>query len=183
MKLILLSFFTSLFWITTPPEWQELRDYNGRFQILAPGEMTEAIDTINTGVGQVAHHTFYWQPTDETEQNLFFSVIYYDLPEGGINSDSTALIKDFFAATTESAAESVRGEVLYSNYEELSGFPGYFWRIDYLDGKAVIKSKAWLVDNRFYELKTISWKENTVNPDSDKFFDSFKLLVAPRAKD
>jgi hypothetical protein len=71
---------------------------------------------------------------------------------------------------------------VYKSYEELSGFPGYFWRVDYLDGKAVIKSKAWLVDNRFYELKTISWKEKNINPSSDKFFESFKLLVAPRGE-
>lgn len=181
MKLLPLLFLLTASTVTAQTDWQELQDYPGRFQILAPGEMTEAVDSITTDIGQVAHHTFYWQPADTTEQNLFYSVIWYDLPYGGINSDSTELTEEFFAATVESAAEAVRGEVRYKNYEELSGFPGWFWRIDYLDGKAVIKSKAWLVNNRYYELKTISWRHKTVNLDSEKFFSSFKLLVPGRA--
>lgn len=159
---------------------KELQSYDGRFQILAPGEMTEAVDTLQTAIGKTVHHTFYYQAPNENENVLFYSVIYYDLPKNSINSDSTEWIEEFFVNTTESAARSVRGELLYQNYEELSGFPGYFWRIDYLDGKAVIKSKAWLADNRYYELKTISWKEKTVNQDSEKFFDSFKLLLPER---
>lgn len=159
---------------------QEFQSYDGRFQILAPGAMTEAVDTLQTAIGETVHHTFYYQAPSEDENVLFYSVIYYDLPKNSINSDSTDLIEEFFANTTESAAKSVRGELMYANYEELAGFPGYFWRIDYLDEKAVIKSKAWLADNRYYELKTISWKERAVNPDADKFFDSFKLLVPER---
>jgi hypothetical protein len=180
MKSLLFIALTSLFTIFSTTKWEELRSYEGRFQVETPGVLTEKVDTMQTAIGAVPHHTFYWQAEDETADNLFFSVIYYDLPEDGINSDSTELIEEFFINTTESAAKSVRGTLVYKSYEELIGFPGYFWRIDYLDNKAVIKSKAWLVDNRFYELKTISWKEKNVNSDSDKFFESFKLLVAPR---
>jgi hypothetical protein len=182
MKSFLFIAFTSILTIFSTTKWEELRSYEGRFIIESPGVLTEKTDTIQTAVGEVAHHTFYWQAEDEEADNLFFSVIYYDLPENGINSDSTELIEEFFISTTESAAKSVGGDLVYKSYEELSGFPGYFWRIDYLDGKAVIKSKAWLVDNRFYELKTISWKDKNVNPASDKFFDSFKLLVESREK-
>jgi len=161
-------------------QWEELQSYDGRFQVSTPGVLTEKVDTLTTAIGTVEHHTFYWQAEDEEADNLFYSVIYYDLPQDGINSDSTELVKEFFAGTTEAAAKAVRGNLVYQSYEELIGFPGYFWRIDYLDDKAVIKSKAWLVDNRYYELKAISWKENTVNSDADKFFDSFKLLLPPR---
>lgn len=176
MKSILLitSFLTFCSAVHT---WQEFQSYEGRFQISVPGELTHAADTLTTAIGETVHHTYYLQAENEEEAVLFYSIIYYDLPEQSINSDSTELVKEFFDNTTEAAARSVRGELLYQNYEELSGFPGYFWRIDYLDGKAVIKSKAWLADNRYYELKTISWKEKNVNADADRFFDSFKLIA------
>ena len=182
MKSFIFIAFASVLTIFSTTKWEELRSYEGRFQIETPGTLTEKIDTLQTAIGRVPHHTFYWQAEDEEADNLFFSVIYYDLPEDGINSDSTDLIEEFFINTTEAAAKAVDGDLVYKSYEELSGFPGYFWRVDYLDGKAVIKSKAWLVDNRFYELKTISWKEKNINPSSDKFFESFKLLVAPRGE-
>lgn len=179
---VLFSIFLCFQFLVLNAQWQKITNYDGRFQVEMPHQPTEKIDTIETGVGKTTHHTFYWQTEDAKEENQFFSLIYFDLPQEAITSDSTAFVEDFFNATIETATEAMRGKMMYKIYEELAGFPGYFWRIDYLEDKAVVKSKAWLVDNRFYELKVISWKSHSVNPDNERFFDSFKLLVPDRKK-
>jgi hypothetical protein len=48
--------------------------------------------------------------------------------------------------------------------------------MDLKDGKAIAKSRAYFVNDRFYMLQTLSPPQNNKNADADRFFESFKLL-------
>ena len=157
-------------------KWEEFRSYQGQFRILTPGPFTEKVDSIDTYVGKLAHHTFFFQPPEDGGDNLFYMVTYYDYPEHSIHSDSTDMLEEFFEVTMESAAGSVRGEILYKDDVRLGRYPGKLWRLNYLDAKAVIKTRAYLVGRRFYSLQTIMYRNKSLNPSSDKFLDSFRLL-------
>ena len=148
----------------------------GRFKILLPGSFTEKIDSVKTDVGHLVYHTFFLQNEEESAENLFYMVSYCDYPPSVVFADSTGLVEDFFKNTIEAAAETVKGEVAYSADIQLDTHPGKQWRIDYLDGKAVIKTRAYLVGSRFYSMQTIAWKVKSLNADGTRFFDSFKLL-------
>ena len=174
MNSILFLISTAFFLQST---WQEHTDQAGRFSILLPGDFTEKTDSVQTDVGILAYHTFYLQATEEDAENLFYMVSYCDYPPSVAFSDSTDLVTDFFKNTIEAAAETMHGEVTYSAGIQLDTHPGKQWRIDYLDGKAVVKNRAYLVGNRFYSLQTISWKEKSMNADGTRFFDSFKLIT------
>jgi len=184
LKCLLCSAFclATLQTTTAQGAWIEFNSYDGRFQVLAPGLMLEKTDSIETPLGKLAYRVSFFQPEDKTAENLLYMVSWCDYPDGGIHSDSTELLKDFFEATMESAAFSVKGEVVYSDEFSLAGFPGKIWRIDYLDGAAIIKTRAFVSHNRYYALQTVSLKERHLNPAGEKFFDSFRLIVPSNRK-
>ncbi|MDG2420050.1 MAG: hypothetical protein P8M17_13725 [Saprospiraceae bacterium] len=58
----------------------------------------------------------------------------------------------------------------------MNEFPGRLWRVDYNDGNGLIKTRSFLVKNRFYSIQVISLKDKGMNLRIDKFLDSFSLL-------
>jgi hypothetical protein len=159
--------------------WEELKSYEGRFRLLAPGPMAHKVDSIETGLGTLAYHVYFYHAPKAEEQsadNLLYMLSYCDYPEEAVHSDSLELVEEFFAATIESAVSSVRGELLYASEQDFRGYPGRIWRIDYLSGQAVIKTKAFLVGPRYYALQTITVKDRSLNPSTNRFLDSFQLL-------
>ncbi|MEO1263238.1 MAG: hypothetical protein AAFZ15_30790 [Bacteroidota bacterium] len=154
--------------------WPTFTDMDGRFQISAPGKFDKKTDTLTTDLGLLVYNTFFYQTKDG--ENELYLVSYCDYPPETIIPDSTELIEDFFQTTIESAASSVAGEVLYQSDIQLDNHPGKFWRIDYNDGNAIVKTKAYLVKDRFYSIQVFSLKNKNINAQSELFLDSFKLL-------
>lgn len=155
--------------------WTTHISSDGKFEVQAPGIFMEQIDTIETEVGNVAYHTLFFQ-ADADAANQVYMLNYCDYPEGAMHSDSTALVEDFFKATMAEAKFSINGELMYQNTEQFMGYPACFWRIDYLNGKAVIKTKAILVKSRYYSIQVVAAKARHINPDSERFLSSFRLL-------
>ncbi len=173
MKLTVLLSLTFLFYQNA---WEEFTSPDGRFRVVAPGHFSVKTDTINTGLGDLAYHTFYIQTKDRQAENLFYMVSYCDYPQDVVFVDSTELVEEFFQATIEAATQSVKGVLRYATDIKLGENPGKFWRIDYLDDKAVIKTKAFLVGRRYYSVQTIAYKEKNINASADRFFDSFLIF-------
>lgn len=178
MKRTVLILLTSFFFLNfTIQNWQEYKSFDGKFRVLVPAEMTAKVDSIQTEVGKLAYHTHLYQPAKEKEaENLIYMVSYVDYPEYSIHSDSTELLKEFFDNTIESATEAVMGNLIYASETSLNDYPGRLWRIEYLEDRAVIKTKAFLVKNRYYAIQTICLKERALNTASDTFFDSFRIF-------
>ncbi len=173
MKILLLLSFFNFF---SQNQWEEFVDLNGRFKISSPGILEEKLDTVQTDLGPLVYHTFFYQAKEKGSDKQVYMVSYCDYPKGIIFADSLDLADEFFQNTMDAAAESVEGEIRYQSDIQLDGHPGKLWRIDYMDGNAVIKTKAFLVNNRYYAVQTISFYEKNINPSVDRFFDSFRLL-------
>lgn len=167
-----ISYVTSI----GPDGWLEIQSNEGRFRVTAPGNMQAKVDSIDTEIGKMAYHTLFYKSDEEAADNLVYMLSYCDYPEYTMHSDSTEMVNEFFDATMESAQSSVRGELIYSDAFYVDGFPGRFWRIDYLNGQAVIKTKALLVGRRYYALQTITRKTRSLNRSTDRYLDSFRLL-------
>ena len=178
MKRTFLILLAGLFFLNfTVQDWQEYKSFEGKFRVRVPAEMTAKVDSIQTDVGKLAYHTHLYQPSDVKEaENLIYMVSYVDYPALSIHSDSTELIDEFFENTVESATEAVMGNLIYSSETTLHDYPGRLWRIEYLEDRAVIKTRAFLVENRYYAIQTICLKEKALNTASDTFFDSFKVF-------
>lgn len=165
-------------WVDIPVlEWEEFKSYDGQFRVRTPGPLRHRIDTVKTAVGPIAYHTFMFVMGKEAyAENVFYMVSYCDYPEGALHADSTELISDFLDATVEEAVQAVRGELIYQQAVEVDGFPGRFWRIHYRDGGAIIKTKAFLVNRRYYQIQTAMTREMGLNRASDVFLDSFRII-------
>lgn len=171
-----LLFFPLLFLFSFQLPWKEFKSYEGKFSVLVPGDMEKKEIPIETAVGDLIYHSFYYQPTEKDPDNILYMLSYCDYPEGGMHSDSTELLRDFFEVTLESALESVKGELLYSDDIRLQGFPAKLWRLTYKDGEASIKTKAVMAGNRFYVVQTVGFRDKGINPKIDKYLDSFRLI-------
>ncbi|MCB0555116.1 MAG: hypothetical protein KDD02_16315 [Phaeodactylibacter sp.] len=160
-------------------KWEEFKSYEGRFRVLAPGPLQHRVDSVETSIGTLAYHTYFYQPPKEEESkadNLLYMLSYCDYPENTVHSDSAALLEEFFDATIEQAVKSVKGELAYSSVQDYFGYPGRIWRIDYLNEKAVVKTRAVVVGSRYYSLQTAMVRERNLNPSANRFLDSLRLL-------
>ena len=176
-KIISFLLFFSFMNITIAQEsWDVFQSFDGKFKVLTPGEMVTKENPIKTEIGELNYITFLHQPAEKNPDNLVYMVSYCDYPKYSIHSDSTELVEEFFKTTVETAVESVKGELSYSSEITMNEFPGRLWRVDYNDGKALIKTKSFLVKNRYYSIQVISLKEKGMNLQVDKFLDSFSLL-------
>jgi hypothetical protein len=176
-KHIFIIAISFLFLNFTFQNWQEYKSFEGKFRVLVPAEMNAKVDSIQTEVGKLAYHTHLYQPEDVQEaENLIYMVSYVDYPTLSIHSDSTELIDEFFENTVESATEAVMGNLIYTSETTLNDYPGRLWRIEYLEDRAVIKTRAFLIENRYYAIQTICLKEKALNSASDKFFNSFRVF-------
>jgi len=175
--LLLLCLFTPLL-SAQNNQWKEVKSYQGRFRIMSPGPMKSKVDTVQTAVGELAYNIHYYQPPDEgrSAHNLLYMVTYCDYPQGALHEDSTELLQEFFDATMESAASAVLGEVKYDAERDYRAKPGRFWRIDYLDGEAVIKTWGIVAGRRYYSVQTITVASRSLNKVSDHFLDSFRII-------
>jgi hypothetical protein len=168
--LILLSSFTLI-----PLTWKEFKTYEGKFRVLTPtGEMTEKVKNIKTGLGEVAYHTFMNRPEEKNPDCVFYVVNYCDYPKGTFPADSTDLINEFLDETVNESVKAVGGVLTYQSDIQILTNKGKIWRVQYNGDRALIKSKCFLVSDRFYLVQTMMKKEKSMNPSADKFLDSFQ---------
>ena len=158
-------------------DWIKVENIPGQFVIMSPGEMAENLDTIQTEVGNLVYHSSYYRDMSVDADNYLYLVSYVDYPEGTMSMDSMDLIQAFFDTTISAAVSSVDGELRYQDDILLNGFQGKFWRVDYKEGSKIIKTKAYLIGDRFYSIQTFCFKENFMNKASDQFMDSFRLMT------
>lgn len=159
--------------------WEVYQDYDGRFSVALPAPFRTQLDTMTTAVGELVYHTYFLQVPSDTAENELYMLSYVDYPAGTLHHDSTELLGEFFDVTIETARKTVRGEVRFSTEDKLRGYPGRYWRIDYLNGRAGVRTKAFVVGNRYYTIQTISRRETGINRSTDRYFDSFTIFVDP----
>ena len=169
--------------LTQADTWEEVKSFEGRFRVLSPGTMQLAVDTMETPVGALTYYTYYYQPPAEEKsaENLMYMVSYCDYPEGSLHADSTELLEEFFETTRESGAFSINGDLIYHSERNLGDATGQYWRIDYLDGNAVLKTWALVNERRFYSVQAATVATRSLNRSTDRFFESFTLTEAERA--
>ena len=160
-------------WELTEAKWEEVRDYQGRFRVIAPAPFREKRDTITTPLGELVYHTFFIAPESEKAENEVYMISYVDYPEGTLPADSTDLINALLDETQEAAVESVRGEMMFSQDGLQQSFPYRYWRIDYLNGRGSIRTKAIVADDRIYTVQTVTQRAYGINHSTDRFIDSF----------
>ncbi len=163
-------------WELTEAKWEEVRDYEGRFRVNSPAPFREKRDTIETPLGELVYHTLFVAPDSEKAENEVYMISYVDYPEGALPADSTDLISALLDETQEAAVASVRGEMMFSQEGFQQTFPFRYWRIDYLNGRGSIRTKAIVADDRIYTVQTVTQRAYGINHSTDRFIDSFYVF-------
>ncbi len=160
-----------------PDHWEKFVFIDGGFELRSPGPLAEQVDTVETALGPLAFHRLFFQTQDaEESDNLVYEVSWVQYPEGVFPPDSTALIDDFFQETIAEAVKAVRGELGYATPIILQRYPGYLWRINYLNEKAIIKTKAFLKRDTYIAISGVAFRHKSLNASLDRFLDSFRFL-------
>ncbi len=156
--------------------WQEYISQKGNYKVSIPGTMKEVINTVPTSLGELKYHIAVFRDSDKDADNLMYMISFCDYPQGSIHSDSIDLVQEFLEASIEQSVASVNGSLSYSTDITIKGYPGKMWRTDFGEGQGIIRTKAFVMNHRFYSIQTSCLKEKSLNTSSDKFFDSFSLL-------
>jgi hypothetical protein len=163
-------FIFSLF----PTKWQVFKSYDGKFSVEIPcATMEEKVQQIPTPMGELEYHTFVCAPPELDAENKVFLISYVDYPSAILHPDSLDLKRQLLATSIESSVESLKGTLLYQDEITYKGEQGFFWRIDYNKGNAVMKTKAFIVKNRMYLIQVATEKARSRNLEADKYLNSF----------
>ncbi|MBK8506571.1 MAG: hypothetical protein IPL46_32870 [Saprospiraceae bacterium] len=159
--------------------WQPFVSLEGGFQILAPGELQHKVQEIETEMGTIDYHTYFLATKGDSLGNFVYMVSFYRSESLQIPTDSIDLLKDFFNASVEQAAQSVVGEVvIYDDLIYQYKYPGRFWRIHYNEGASVLKTRVYLIEGTFYSIQVATDASSSLSNDIDRFMNSFKLTKA-----
>ncbi|PHI19705.1 hypothetical protein CEQ90_11695 [Lewinellaceae bacterium SD302] len=157
-------------------DWQLYQDIDGGFEVLIPAEWAHSVDTVTTEVGDLLYHTYYLNtPAVDTVDNVFYMLSYVEYPEGSLHEDSLELVEELLDASEEEAVTRMKGELRFSTKKEIDFHPGRYWRIDYLDGEASMRTQAFVSENRYYAIQTISRIRSGINDSTQKFFGSLNV--------
>ena len=156
--------------------WELFTSEAGNFSVLTPTKLEANRQDIPSDLGRIEYYTFSCHSDDANDSNFAYVVSFAIYPEDMIHEDSAQIKEEFLLSSMEAAAENLKGEVVYSNPEVQQGVDGLLGRIEYNEGSAVMKTKMFFVNDRFYTLQVFTTKENSLNKDIDKFFGSFRFL-------
>jgi len=171
---LLLIFLVFIPCMNAQENWKTFKPNRELFSLNVPGEMKYGEKNLLTDVGNLKVITYLYQAGSE-EKNYLYLINYVDYPEGTFHSDSSEIIQDFFDITIEQNIKDLGGELVYSSEFFHQNYPGRIYRVSYNKNKAVLKSHIYLVHDRFYSLQVFTLSEKSLNPDMDRFLNSFKL--------
>jgi hypothetical protein len=171
MNFILLLVFCGIGEISAQ-DWKVYESEHGKFSILTPALMKQKRATISTGIASLDVHTHFLNTTDSSG-NFLYLINYYDLPDEMFPEDSTDFAMEFLLNTMDQSVSDVGGDLQYSNPIDIGKHPGLMWRSKSEDN--VVKSRAYIINNRFYMLQVFSVPNKSLNADIDRFLDSFTL--------
>ena len=153
---------------------------DGSFSVLSPGKFVEKYQELETDIGQIEVFTLHCQPDNTEHPNFLYLINYYDYPKGfddDTYEDREDFLKNIFDESIDQSLTGLKGKLLYSTDITLQEMhPGRVNRLSYNDGASIVKSKMFLVGERFYFLQVYTTKDNSLNIEMDDFLDSFKVL-------
>lgn len=155
--------------------WVQLTSAEGNFSVACPGPLKEHIITSHPPIGEIKYHTFSYEQIDTTGRPSIYMVSYYDYPIDFALEDSVDLKEALFQATIDEATQSISGKLMYAQDDFSYSKFGKMWRINFEDGSAYIKTKAFFDRNRFYSIQMVASQSSVTALEETKFFKSFKL--------
>ena len=155
-------------------QWIEYSSKYSDFTVSVPSTMDHKEDLFLTDMGKIEFHSYRCEPGNE-DRNALYMLHHYSYPDSLLSLDTTGLIDELFQATIEESVNNLLGTLDYSTEISYKDHPGILYRIKYNKGKAVVKSKAYVIGDEFYVLQVFATTDNSINDTMDKYLDSFRI--------
>lgn len=157
-------------------EWKSFGPSDQGFEIMVPGDMRDGQKKVLTDLGEIMPVTWMLEgkPSDS---NFLYLLSYIDYPQGTFHPDSTEMLKEFFLEGLTTHIADLRGDLVYSTEAPYGSYPGILFRATYDNRKFVVKGRQILVDDRLYFLQVYTITQKSLNPDMDRYLESFRLTA------
>ncbi|HLF26060.1 MAG TPA: hypothetical protein VJG32_06980 [Anaerolineae bacterium] len=152
-----------------PAEWKEFSSSAGGFAVSFPGQPQEETQSVPTAAGDIEMHLF---TLDQGNQG--YVVGYFDLPESLLGlTDAATLLQ----GAMEGAFGNVGGSIESQRDVTLNGFTGLEagGSFSYEGENGTMKARAYLVNERVFQVYAAGRTDTSGSADIDRFLDSFKL--------
>jgi|GEM_PF-716530 len=153
------------------------RSAQNDFQINFPAKPEESTQQVNTEIGTLSLNLLIYDASNTgTDENLVYGLTYSDYPPEAVNSETSENLNNFFRGSIDGAVQNVQGKLLSERKIQIDQYPGREIKIDYQDGKAIIRMRFYLVESRMYILQTITETAKDNNLFISRFLESFQLI-------
>lgn len=143
--------------------WERFSPPGGRFSVLMPGRPMTEEQSKETRVGKVVMHFF----TSGTEKGIFIAA-YADYQMGNVKQE--------LDANRDSFLKGMKATLVSESDIKLQENPGREIRAE--RERLSIKSRIYLVGNRYYQVVAITPSTLPGNLEADRFLTSFALETA-----
>jgi hypothetical protein len=148
--------------------WKEVKSQEGGFSVLLPGQPKVERQTTETAVGPLA---FTMHTVELSFGSIAYIASYNDYPPSLIaDGDKNAILDGVVEGALGSKANLKKSDPI-----SIDGHPGREFTGTVKDGYEYT-SRAYLVNQRLYQLNIVSTPGKVPAADKRKYFDSFKLL-------
>jgi hypothetical protein len=148
--------------------WKEFKSQEGGFSVLLPGQPKVERQTTETAVGPLA---FTMHTVELSFGSIAYIASYNDYPPSLIaDGDKNAILDGVVEGALGSKANLKKSDPI-----SIDGHPGREFTGTVKDGYEYT-SRAYLVNQRLYQLNIVSTPGKVPAEDKRKYFDSFKLL-------
>ncbi|MBN1218138.1 MAG: hypothetical protein JXM69_04360 [Anaerolineae bacterium] len=161
-------------------EWVEFSSAEGGFSVRFPTEPSEQTQGTPTVMGEIEMQIFMAPLGEEA----IFGVMYNDFPLD-ISSVTAERIEEILDSGRDSALANMGGEMVNEESVSLDQYPGRHITFEISKdkfpggGKGVLR--AYLIENRLYQLIALGSHQGITDEDIEFFINSFELTEIPDA--
>ncbi|MGI0490741.1 hypothetical protein ACN4EG_02930 [Alkalinema pantanalense CENA528] len=151
--------------------WKTFSPTGGGFSILMPGNPKQISQPLKIQTGDTVELIGY--ATDLGPKQGMYMVTYADMPFAA--SKESKLSQQALDGAMNAVLGKIQGELVSQQSFALKGYPGREATFR-MNGNITGKIRMFLVENRFYQLLTLTAQEKATAKSVSGFFNSFKLV-------
>lgn len=156
-------------------DWKKVESNKGGFSVQFPGPATYLNKKEKTFIGELELHMWMCQLPNGGGMAM---VVYTDLPAEDMESiDDLDTTKFALEGVVKGFATNIKGKVLRQKWTKLDGHTGIDADIEILGGRTLIRYRAYVANNRIYQVMVYMPKADADRKTADRVLGSFQLLV------
>jgi len=170
-----LLFLLTSFIGSSQHEWAWSIHPEAHFKVLSPFELSLSTKELPTSVDPIVYHQYNGGSVSDSLMSLALVIDHYKLP---VVSDSADYLyhREIFENAVDQLLTSVKGELIYVDYNSSFGRDVCIWKASYLNGKGMIRGNLIISGQQYYGLQAFGLVKHNPDGAMNKFLDSFKII-------